>query len=135
MLDEEQASAIVVDCIRAVSHVDVVDLKKTLDDAQVSESGRVQNMITLIVNSTNIGVPSRRHRINSAFLQEVGPSSRGFSVVDIIMDKSVPVLDDPLEDLASMVARHLSHQSETATKKKRKQKPKKSKGAAKKAGK
>ena len=135
MLDEEQATAIVVDCIRAVSHVSVVDITKTLDDAQVSDGARVQNMITLIVNSNNIGVPSQRHRINSAFFQDVGPSTRVFGVIDIVMDKAVRVLDDPLEDLASMVARHLSDQMEGSAKKAGKKSARKSKGKAKKSGK
>jgi hypothetical protein len=139
MLDEAQATAIVVDCIRAVSHVGVVDITRTLDDAQVSDSARVQNMNTLIVNSNNIGVPSQRHRINSAFLQNISPSSSVFSVIDIVKEKSVRIHDDPLEDLASMVARHLSVQMEDSGKKtgkkSTKKSTKKSKSKAKKSGK
>lgn len=108
MLDEQEAGQIVVDCIRAVSHVPSVDITGTLDDAEISDATRVNNMITLIVNSKHIGVPSRQHRIDADWFLGVDPDTAVLDVIGIVRTKSVPILDDPLEDFASLVARHLA---------------------------
>jgi hypothetical protein len=117
MLDEEQASQIVVDCIRAVSHVSTVDLTGTLDDAGIVDSTRVNNMVTLIVNSKNIGVPSKQHRIDAGFFLGVDSSTAVFDVIDIVMDKSVAVSESPLEDFAALVAKHLAAHMAASTNK------------------
>ena len=109
MLDEQEAGQIVVDCIRAVSHVPNVDLTGTLDDAEISDGTRVNNLITLIVNSKHIGVPSRQHRINAEWFSGVDPDTTVLEVIGIVRDKSTPVLDNPLDDFASLVATHLAH--------------------------
>jgi hypothetical protein len=108
MLNNHEATEIVVDCIRAVSHVPEVDLAGTLDDAEISDPARVNNMVTLIVNSKQIGVPSRQHRIAAQFFIGVDPDTPVVEVVGIVRDNSVPVLDNPLEEFASLVADHLA---------------------------
>jgi hypothetical protein len=108
MIDDQEATQIVVDCIRAVSHVPEVDLAGTLDDAEISDPTRVNNMVTLIVNSKHIGVPSRQHRISAQWFIGVDPDTAVFEVVGIVRDKSVPVLENPLEEFASLVADHLA---------------------------
>jgi len=108
MLNQQQAAQIVVDCIRAVSHVPDVDLAGTLDNAGIIDTPRVNNMITLIVNSNAIGVPSRQHRINANFFLGVDSNTVVFAVIDIVTDHATPVHSDLLEDFASLVAKHLS---------------------------
>lgn len=140
MLDEQEASQIVVDCIRAVSHVSSVDLGGTLDDAGIVDSTRVISMVTLIVNSKNIGVPSKKHRISASWFLGVSPSTAVFEVIDVVMDKSVPVSENLMEDFAVLVAKHLavhlSPPTTKSTKKSGKKSTKKSsKGASKKGNK
>ena len=108
MLNEQESGQIVVDCIRAVSHVSDVDLAGTLDDAEISDEARVNNMVTLIVNSKKIGVPSKSHRINAGFFNGVDPDTVVFEVIGIVRDKSLAVLEDPFEEFASRVAAHLA---------------------------
>lgn len=108
MLDDHEATEIVVDCIRAVSHVPEVDLAGTLDDAEIFDAARVNNMVTLIVNSKHIGVPSRQHRIAAQFFIGVDPDTQVVEVVGIVRDKSVFVLENPLDEFASLVADHLA---------------------------
>lgn len=108
MLDEQQSSQIVVDCIRAVSHVPDVDLNGTLDDAGIVNTARVNNMVTLIVNSTSIGVPSLQHRISANFFLGVGTSTVVDEVIGIVMDKSFPAPQHNTEEFALLVAEHLT---------------------------
>jgi hypothetical protein len=108
MLDQQESAQIVVDCIRAVSHVPAVDPTGTLDDAELSDGTRVNNLITLIVNSSHIGVPSRQHRINAGWFNGVEPDTAVSDVIGIVRDKSTPVLANPLDDFASLVASHLA---------------------------
>ena len=108
MLDEQQSSQIVVDCIRAVSHVPDVDLNGTLDDAGIVDTARVNNMVTLIVNSTSIGVPSLQHRISANFFLGVGASTVVEEVIGIVMDKSFPAPQHNTEEFALLVAEHLT---------------------------
>jgi hypothetical protein len=108
MLSEQQASQIVEDCIRAISHVGGVSFTGTLDDAEISDGTRVNNMITLIVNSKKIGVPSESQRIDAGWFLGVSPSTVVDEVVGIVMSKSIPVSGNALEDFAAMVAKHLA---------------------------
>ena len=110
MLDEQQASQIVEDCIKQVSHVPKVDFTGSLDDAEISDSTRVNNMITLIVHSTSIGVPSQGHRISSAWFQGTDPDSIVDDVVGTVLKHATQVHDDVLEDFAALVAKHLANQ-------------------------
>lgn len=130
MLDEQQSAQIVVDCIRAVSHVPKVDLAGTLDGAGIIDAPGVNNVVTLIVNSKNIGVPSKQHRINAGFFQNVETGTAVFEVIDIVRDNSTPVHDDPMEDFASLVAKHLADRLAPSAKSKTKKSSKKSKGKA-----
>ena len=117
MLDEQEAAEIVVDCIRAVSHVPTVDITGTLDDAEISETARVNNMVTLIVNSKHIGVPSRQHRIDANWFLSVDSDTPVLEVIGIVADKATPVLENPLEDFAALVAHHLAgHLSDSGEK-------------------
>ncbi len=108
MIDDQEATQIVADCIRAVSHVPEVDPAGTLDDAEISDASRVNNMVTLIVNSKHIGVPSRQHKISAQFFIGVDSDTAVSDVVGIVRDNSVPVLENPLEEFASLVADHLT---------------------------
>lgn len=108
MIDDHEATEIVVNCIRAVSHIPEVDLAGTLDDAEISDPPRVNNMVTLIVNSKQIGVPSRQHRIAAQWFIGVAPDTPVVEVIVIVRDRSVPVLDNPFEEFASLVADHLA---------------------------
>jgi hypothetical protein len=128
MLNQQEAAQIVVDCIRAVSHVPDVDPAGTLDDAGVIDTPRVNNVVTLIVNSTNIGVPSRQHRINAGFFQGVDSDTVVFDVIDIVTSNATPVHSDPLEDFASLVAKHVVSHMESAGKGKSKKGAKKGGG-------
>jgi hypothetical protein len=120
MLDEEQASQIVSDCIKAVSHVHSVDFNGTLDDAGIVDIPRVNNMITLIVNSKHIGVPSQQHRIDATLFDDVDSDTVVDEVVGIVRDNSTPVHPDPVEDFASLVAKHLAAHLDASTKKEKK---------------
>jgi hypothetical protein len=108
MLNEQEAMQIVVDCIRAVSHVPEVDPTGTLDDAGIVDTPRVNNVITLIVHSKNIGVPSKQHRIDSSWFNAVDSDTAVLDLVDIVRDKSTPVLENHVEDFAALVAKHLA---------------------------
>lgn len=108
MLDQQEASQIVVDCIRAVSHVPAVDPTGTLDDAEISDDTQLNNLVTLIVNSGHIGVSSRQHRINAGFFNGVDPDTAVSDVIGIVRNKSTPILANPLDDFASLVASHLA---------------------------
>ena|SRR5215204_203204 len=131
MLDEQQASQIVVDCIRAVSHVPNVSFNGTLDDAGLIDGTRVNNMVTLIVNSNNIGVPSQQHRINVGWFQEVDSDTVVDDVVGIVRDRSTQIQASLVEDFASLVASHMAVQLATSTKKAKKKAKKGSKKNAK----
>jgi len=89
MLTEEQASEIVEDCIRAVSHVDSVDFTKTLDVAEISDDKRVNRMVNKIVKSKKIGVPSRQHTIGVNFFNGVDPDTVVDQVVSIVRKGAV----------------------------------------------
>jgi hypothetical protein len=133
MLDQPSASEIVVNCIRAVSHVPTVDESGTLDDAGISDTARVTNMVTLIVNSKQIGVPSKKQRISASFFLGVDPSTPVFDVEDIVMDKSVEVSDAPMDEFAALVAKHLAnHMAPSKKKATKKSTKKKSKAASRK---
>lgn len=108
MLDEQQASQVVVDCIRAVSHVGTVSFNGTLDDADIFDATRVTNVITLIAHDAGIGVPSLHHRIADNFFLGVGPGTVVDDVVGIVRDKSVPVPQQPADELVKMLAEHLT---------------------------
>ena len=116
MLDQQQSTQIVVNCIRAVSHVAQVDVTGTLDDAEIFDGTRVNNMVTLIVHSKEIGVPSEQHRIAAGFFNGVTPDTAVLEVIGIVRDNAIPVLDDPLEDFASRVAFHLANLMRSAGK-------------------
>ena len=108
MLNDHDATEIVVNCIRAVSHVPEVDLTGTLDDAEISDETRVNNMVTLIVNDSVIGVPSRQHRISAQWFIGVDSDTAVVDVVAIVRKRSVPVLANAMEEFASLVADHLA---------------------------
>ena len=108
MLDEQQASEIVVNCIRAVSHIPNVDFNGTLDDAGLIDPPRVNNMTTLIINSGSIGVPSQQHRINAAWFQDVDSETLVDDVVGIVRDRSTLVHSNLMEDFASLIAGHVA---------------------------
>lgn len=120
MLDEQQASQIVADCIRAVSHVPVLSANGTLDDAGIVDTPRVNNMITLIVHDNVIGVPSQQHRISSSFFSGVDTDTVVEDVIGIVRDKSTPIQANLVEDFASLVAGHLAAHLGAATKKPKK---------------
>jgi D-ribose pyranose/furanose isomerase RbsD len=88
MLNQPQASQIVIDCIRATSHAHV-QLAGTLDDAGIRDN-TILGMISLIVNDSSIGVPSQNHRIDAAFFQNIDTDTRVLEVIDIVRTKSVP---------------------------------------------
>ena len=110
MLDEQQASEIVEECIKQVSHVPEVDFTNSLDVAEISDSTRVNNLITLIVHSPSIGVPSQNHRISSGWFKGIDPNTIVDEIVEIVMKHATPVHDDVLENFASLIAKHLADQ-------------------------
>jgi hypothetical protein len=65
-------------------------------------------MVTLIVNDKFIGVPSRQHRISPQWFIGVDPDTPVVDVVAIVRKRSVPVLANPMEEFASLVADHLA---------------------------
>ena len=89
MLDEQQSSQIVSDCIRAVSHVDSVDFTGSLDDAEISDDKRVQRVINKIVKSKKIGVPSKGHQIDAGLFSGVDSNTIVDAVVEIVRTGSV----------------------------------------------
>jgi hypothetical protein len=91
MLNQPQSIQIVVACIRTTSGVPQVDLGGTLDDASI-RSDTIVGLISRIVNSAEIGVPSQGHRIDVGFLQNIDTDTRVLEVVDIVRTKSTPVL-------------------------------------------
>ena len=136
MLDEESATQIVVDCIRATSGVGEVDVAGTLDDSGISDSTRVVNMVSLIVHSKKIGVPSKKQRISSSWFLGVDPSTPVFDVIDIVMDKSVEDSEAPMEEFAALIAKHLAgHMAASKSSSSKKSARKKSKAAGKKGNK
>jgi hypothetical protein len=90
MLNEEQASQIVENCIKRVSHVDAVDFTGTLDDAGIIDGVRVNTVVDLIVNKP-VGVQSQHHGINGSWFSGVAPDTIVDDVVEIVMNKAKPV--------------------------------------------
>lgn len=107
MLSDEESIQIVVDCIRAVSHADEVDINGTLEAAEIFDADRVNSFITLVVHDRSIGVLSRLHRISSAWFRKTGPSTAVNECISIVRDRSIEVRSSFTEDFASMVANHL----------------------------
>lgn len=107
MLSDEESIQIVVDCIRAVSHVDEVDINGTLEAAEIFDADRVNSFITLVVHDKRVGVLSRLHRISSAWFRKTGPSTAVNECITIVRDRSIEVRSSFMEDFASMVANHL----------------------------
>lgn len=134
MLDFEQAGQIVVDCIRAVSHEVTVDITGSLDDNRISDTARKNNMLTLIVNSSNIGVPSQNHRINAGWFNAVDTDTIVTDVIAIVEEKATEIHTNLLEDFASMVAAHVTLNAKTDNKKKTLKPAKGNKTASKKSG-
>ena len=88
MLNDEQAMQVVVDCIRSVSHVPNVDTTGSLDDAEISSDERVNNMVDLIVNDEEIGVPSKGQRISESEFENVDSDTIVNALINIVRDKS-----------------------------------------------
>lgn len=107
MLNDEQAIKIVGDCIRAVSHIDIVDTTASLDENEISDSLRINNLITLIVNSNAIGVPSVFHRISPSVLSDVSSDTIVNELIDTVRDESTEVQVNFIEELASLMSTHL----------------------------
>jgi hypothetical protein len=108
MLNDEQAGKIVINCIRAVSGASIVSMTGSLRQAELIDSDRVIHMITLIVNSPNIGVPSEFHRIDEGWFQNVDPDTIVNAVINIVRDKASQIHANMMEDLASLVASKLA---------------------------
>jgi hypothetical protein len=66
------------------------------------------NMVTLIVNSQSIGVPSEFHRIDAGWFQGVDPDTIVDAVINIVRDKASAIHTDMMEDLAALVAAKLA---------------------------
>ena len=92
MLTEEQAVRVVVDCIRAVSHVEIVDITGSLDDAEVLDQSRVNNLVHLIVSSGAIGVPSMAHAIGDSAFNNVTTDTIVDELIEIVRVFSVPTI-------------------------------------------
>jgi hypothetical protein len=88
MLNQPQATQIVLDCIRATSHVHVA-LAGSLAEAGIRDQ-TILGLVSLIVNDATIGVPSRQHQIDAAWFQGIDPDGRVLEVVDIVRTKSIP---------------------------------------------
>lgn len=90
MLNQPQAAQIVLDCIRATSHVANVSLAGTLDDASIRDI-TLLGLISLIVNDPERGVPSHHHQIDASCFQNIDTDSRVLEVVDIVRTQSTPL--------------------------------------------
>lgn len=110
MLTDPESIKIVVDCIRAISHVNQVDINGTLDDAGIIDADRVNAMVTLIVHNRRLGVLSQLHRLSSAWFRGTSPTTPVNTCIDIVRDKSIEIRSSFTEDFASMVASHLKLQ-------------------------
>jgi hypothetical protein len=91
MLSQPQSIQIVVGCIRATSGVPEVAVGGTLDDAGI-RTETLLGLISRIVNSAEIGVPSQNHRVAVGFFQNIDTDARVLEVVDIVRTRSAPVL-------------------------------------------
>jgi hypothetical protein len=88
MLTDEEAIEVVIDCIRSVSKVGIVDAAGSLDDAEISEETRVNNVISLIVNDNKIGVPSKGQSIDDSNFEGVDPDTLINELINTVRDKS-----------------------------------------------
>jgi len=88
MLSDEQAIQVVVNCIRSVSHVTEVNTTGSLDDAEISTDERVNNLVDLIVNDDEIGVPSKGQRISESEFENVDSDTIVNALINIVRDKS-----------------------------------------------
>ena len=91
MLTDEQAGQIVTDCIRAVSHVTTVDTTGSLDDAEISDQTRINNLIDKIVTDDDIGVPSQEQTVDDSEFENVDTDTIVNALINIVRDKSVPI--------------------------------------------
>ena len=91
MLNDEQASTIVENCIKRVSHVSGVDFNGALSDANIVDDTRVNLVVDLIVNDGDDGVRSQGHRIKGGFFNDVSPDTIVDDVVDIVMKRATPI--------------------------------------------
>lgn len=89
MLNDEQAGRIVLDCIRATSHIDTVVSAGSLDAAEISNQSRVNDLIRLIVTDDEIGVPSQHYAIDVSDFQNVHPETNVNTLINIVRDRSV----------------------------------------------
>jgi hypothetical protein len=87
MLNQPEAAQIVLDCIRATSHVANVALGGTLEDASI-RADTLLGLISLIVNNPQRGVPRFQHQIDEGCFQNVSTDSRVLEVVDIVRTES-----------------------------------------------
>lgn len=106
-MESEKAGKIVVNCIRAVSHVKRVSTTKTLAEAEVHNQNRVDNVVTLIVHSDKIGVPSEGYRISSTQFNNVSPDTIVKDLIKTVREKSIEAHPNPVEDFAALVASHM----------------------------
>jgi hypothetical protein len=88
MLNDEQATTIVENCIRRVSHVPGIDFTGTMDDAGIVDATRVNIVVDLIVNDSDVGVRSQSHRIKGGLFNNVAPDTVVDDVVTIVMKAS-----------------------------------------------
>ena len=88
MLTDEQAMEVVIDCIRSVSKVPMVDTTGSLDDAEISSEERVNNIVDLIVTDDQIGVPGKGQRISESEFENVDSDTIVNALINIVRDKS-----------------------------------------------
>jgi hypothetical protein len=89
MLTDEQATEVVVDCIRSVSHVEIVDTTGSLDDSEISTDERVNEVINLIVTDPKIGVPSKGQCIDASEFENVDTDTVVNDLINTVRDNSV----------------------------------------------
>jgi len=88
MLTDEDAIDVVVGCIRAVSGVQTVDTTGSLDDAEISNETRVNNLVDRVVNSNQIGVPSKGQRIEASQFENVDSDTIVNALINIVRNQS-----------------------------------------------
>jgi hypothetical protein len=66
----------------------MVDGTGSLDDAEIVDQTRVNNVVDLIVNNDQIGVPSKGQAIDASSLAGVSPDTIVADLINTVRDKS-----------------------------------------------
>jgi hypothetical protein len=90
-MDRLLATSVVLGSVKKVGHRPTVSEDDKLRNAGIGTDELVENLVDVITNDRNVGVPSKAHRIDPNTLHDVDPDTQVGDVSDIVADNSTPV--------------------------------------------